>query len=62
MTRAPSVSDFALHRLAFRNLSLVLNRPPAATVAAGCRGCLTALVDSFLNPPRDDVLRTPTWR
>ena len=23
-------------------------------VAAGCRGCLTALVDSVLNPPRDD--------
>jgi hypothetical protein len=24
-------------------------------VAAGCRGCLTALVDSGLNPPRDDA-------
>ena len=63
MTRAPSVSDFALHRLAFRNPKpRSSNRPPAATVAAGCRGCLTALVDSVLNPPRDDVLRTPTWR
>ena len=33
-----------------------------ARVSPQVSGCLTALVDSVLNPPRDDVLRTPTSR
>jgi hypothetical protein len=33
-----------------------------ARVSPQVSGCLTALVDSVLNPPRDDVLRTPTLR
>jgi hypothetical protein len=43
-----------------------LRLAPQSPACCDCRrrlsGCLTALVDSILNPPRDDVLWTPTSR
>ena len=68
MTPRPSVSDFACHRLAFRNSPI---RPHASKLITqrgwpladfSFVGGLNALVDSILNPLRDDVLRTPTSR